>query len=240
MKSNLFILGCTLIFLLSFSSCEKDENSNTDLDPDLTGEQLPPDNDPVVGNIDGVISEVGYSETQSASIVSINRIPHTLAKFLELRNQIATKPQGAAVMMLVAMRIYQQYPIEGMKCLTAASTNPLVVPATNNPGAYEGYVMGNISELKLKLKELSYLPFVYYQGASPSNSYTPVSPPYITEMLVNQYSYMESTDGSTRIKVFVKTLGADSPRPVTVRKIGDYYRITEYSSLYLAPKPPLK
>jgi hypothetical protein len=238
MKSYVYFLACALILSLAFSSCEKDENTNTDPDIDPTGEQLPPDNDPVSGTITGIISEIAYDEAISNSVVSINRIPHTLAKFLELRNQIAAKPQGAVVMMLVAMRIYQQYPVEGMKCLTAACTSPLVVTATTNPGAYEGYVMGNISELKLKLESLSYLPFVYYQGASPSNKYTPSAPPYVTEMLVNQYSYIESNDGSTRIKVFVKTLGADSPRPVTVRKIGDYYRITEYSSLYLAPKPP--
>lgn len=239
MKSYVYFLACALILSLTFSSCEKDENTKPDPDPDPTGELLPPDDDPVSGTITGIISEIAYDEAISNSVVSINRIPHTLAKFLELRNQIAAKPQGAVVMMLVAMRIYQQYPVEGMKCLTAACTNPLVVPATNNPGTYEGYVMGNISELKLKLESLSYLPFVYYQGASPSNNYTPSAPPYVTEMLVNQYSYIESNDGSTRIKVFVKTLGADSPRPVTVRKIGDYYRITEYSSLYLAPKPPL-
>lgn len=240
MKSYLFILGVAIIFSVAYSSCEKNDNNNTEPDPNLSGEQLPADDDPVMGNITGVINETVYDETQSASVVSINRIPHTLAKFLELRNQVAAKPQGAVVMMLVAMRIYQQYPVEGMKCLTAASTNPLVVPATNNPGAYEGYVMGNISELKLKLKDLSYLPFIYYQGASPSNNYAPAGPPYLTEMLVNQYSYIVSNDGSTRIKVFVKTLGADSPRPVTVRKTGDYYQVTEYSSLYLAPKPPLK
>lgn len=239
MKSYLFILVSALVLSLSFSSCEKDESNKSDVDQDPTGEQLPADDDPVTGTITGIISEIAYNEAQSTSMVSINRIPHTLAKFLELRNQIATKPQGAAVMMLVAMRIYQQYPVEGMKCLTAACTNPLVVPATTNPGAYEGYVMGNISELKLKLANLSYLPFVYYQGASPKNNYTPAAPPYNVEMSVNLYSYIESNDGSSRIKVYVNTQGADSPRPVTTRKIGDYYLITEYSSLYLAPKPPL-
>lgn len=237
MKTLKSIVLFVLLFTVVFSSCKKDKDTDPENKP--TVEILPPDNEPVIGEVTGLINETTFEADMSASQVAINRIPHTLAKFLELRNQISHTPQGAAVMMLVAMRIYQQYPVEGMKCLTAASTNPLVVPATSNPGAYEGYVMGNVSELTRKLKDYTYLPFVYFQGASPANQYTPTAPPYVVDMMVNTYSYMSSTDGSLRIKVFINTLGADSPRPVVVRKVGDYYRVTEFSSLYLAPKPPL-
>lgn len=236
MKTTRFILISVLISAFVLSSCKKDKETDPGIKPPV--EIIPADNDPVAGIITGTIAEAEFDELQSTSTVSLNRIPHSLAKFLELRNQIAHTPQGAAVMMIVAMRIYQQYPVEGMKCLTAACTSPLIVPAANDAGNYEGYVMGNVSELKRKLKDYSYLPFVYFEGASPANNYTPAAPPYIASLLVNQYSYMSAGDGSTRIKVFVRTLGADSPRPVVVRKIGDYYRVTEYSSLYLAPKPP--
>ncbi|MEA5110202.1 hypothetical protein SDC9_30786 [bioreactor metagenome] len=236
MKATQIILISLLIFAAALSSCKKDKDTDPGNKPPV--ENLPPDDDPVTGTISGVIAEASFDELQAQSSVGINRIPHTLPKFLELRNQIAHTPQGAAMMILVAMRIYQQYPVEGMKCLTAACTSPLIVPS-GEAGNFEGYVMGNVAELTRKLKDLSYLPFVYYQGASPANQYTPAAPPYTSVMQVNQYSYMSSTDGSTRIKVFIQTLGADSPRPVVVRKTGDHYRVTEYSSLYLAPKPPL-
>ncbi len=234
MKSTTSVLKVLcFLFILALSACEKENEIEK---PE--GEILPPDNDPVEGWITGTISESGFDEDASQTTVSINRIPHTLGKFLELRDQIAHTPQGAVVMMIVAFRIYQQYPIEGMKCLTANSTYPLIGPAPNNPGAYEGYAMNNTTTLRHRLSELSYLPFIYYLGASPQNGYTPDAPPYQVEMYANPHSYIPSSDGTMRIKLFVKTLGADSARPVTVRKTGELYSVTEYSSLYLSPKPP--
>jgi len=221
------------LFVVALLACEKE---NEQLKPQ--GEVLPPDIEPVEGWIAGTISESGFDEEASQTTVSINRIPHTLSKFLELREQIAHTPQGAVVMMIVAFRIYQQYPVEGMKCLTANSTYPLIGQAPNNPGSYEGNAMNNTTTLRQRLNELSYLSFIYYKGASPANGYTPDIPPYQVEMFTNPHSYISSTDGSMRIKLFVKTLGADSARPVTVRKTGELYSVTEYSSLYLNPKPP--
>jgi hypothetical protein len=236
MKTPYFLILFTLMFVVMLSSCKKDDDDNPK-PSDPTGEVVPPDNDPVVGTVTGEISEIVFTESLSTSTITFSRLPHSLGKFLELRNQVAHTPQGAAAMMVVAMHIYKQFPVEGMKCLTANCTSPLVVPATNNAGAYEGYVMGNTSELQRKLKDYPHLPNVYFSGASPANQYTPDGPPYTMELATNLYSYQSSTDGSTRIKLFVSTLGADSPRPVVVRKIGDLYMVTEYSSLYLAPKP---
>jgi len=239
MKTQFFLVALIItLFSLLLSSCEKenndDDNNNNN---NNNGEVLPADNDPVTADISGGIGEITFKSDSSASLVSINRIPFTIGKFLELQTRIANTPQGAVVMMLVAMRIYQQYPVEGMKCLTAASTNPLIVPATTNPGAYEGNVMGNISELTRKLKDYPHLPFVYYQGAAPNNKYTPQAPPYVVSLKVTDLSYATAMDESIRVKLFVNSLAADSPRPVVVRKMGTIYKVTEYSSLYLAPKP---
>ena len=236
MKTPYFLIVFSLLFVVMLSSCEKDKDDNKKPETP-TGEVVPADNDPVTGTIAGEISETVFSENLSTSIITFNRLPHSLGKFLELRNQVAHTPQGAAAMMVVAINIYKQYPIEGMKCLTANSTSPLVAPAANTAGSYEGYVMSNTSELQRKLKDYPHLPNVYFSGASPDNQYTPDGPPFTMNLASNLYSYQSSTDGSTRIKIFISTLGADSPRPVVVRKIGDLYLVTEYSSLYLAPKP---
>lgn len=234
MKTPYFLILFSLVFVIFLSSCKKDEDNLPPGGP--VGEIVPPDNDPVIGTVNGEISETVFTESLSTSTIVFNRLPHSLAKFLELRNQVAHTPQGAAAMMVVAMNIYRQYPVEGMKCLTANCTSPLIVPATNNAGAYEGYVMGNTSELQRKLKDYPHLPNVYFKGASPANKYTPDGPPFTMELATNLYSYQSSTDGSIRIKLFVSTLGSDSPRPIVVRKIGNLYMVTEYSSLYLAPK----
>lgn len=213
---------------------ETDNNSVTD--ENEVG--LPPDEDEIFGEVTGTINLTEYLESESVTSVSFNRLCHTIEKFTELQSQIATTPQGAVVMMIIAMRIYQQYPIEGMKCMTAACTSPLTV-ASNAPGSYEGRIMSNVGTLRERLAMFDYLPFIYYQGATPQNGYTPDGPPFVVNMYTNMYSYSMASDG-VRIKLFVETKGADSDRPVTVTKVGNIYKVTEYSSLYLGPKPPVK
>lgn len=230
MKNILFLLALSISFSILPVSCSLVDEVNDDPE----GENIPPDNDPVYGEIDGTINEEAFTEDESTSIVSINRIPHSLGKFLELQEDVANTPQGAAVMMLVAFRIYQQYPIEGRKCLTAAVTSPLV-SVSSEAGSYEGKIITNVSELTRKLGDYPHLPFVYYQGAAPDNAYTPDAPPYKVEFSVNNYSYIPASDG-LRIKVFVHSQAADSARPVASKKVDGIYRVTEFSSLYLAPK----
>ena len=60
----------------------------------------------------------------------------------------------------------------------------------------------------------------YFNGATPENDYTP-SIPYTIEVTENDYSRQE--EGYVRL--FLKSGGADSPRPITVRlaKDGNYY-----------------
>lgn len=60
----------------------------------------------------------------------------------------------------------------------------------------------------------------YFKGATPSNDYTP-SIPYEIEVTENEYSRQE--EGYVRL--FLKSGGADNPRPITVRlaKDGNYY-----------------
>lgn len=236
-KTYLFV---ALLLPLMFISCIDDPIDEDDPEKEIEGELIPPDTEAVEAWYEGEISETEFDEGKGHTTVFLNRLPHTLEKFLEMKSQIDHTPQGAVAMMIVAFSIYQKYPDEGMKCLTANSTYPLTVETPNEAEAYEGYKMANTSELKRKLNDYSYLPMVYMEGASPENGYTPSGPPYKIEMTTNLYSYTSSGDGSIRVKLFVKTLGADSPRPVVVRKVNNRYKITEYSSLYLAPKNTIK
>ena len=60
----------------------------------------------------------------------------------------------------------------------------------------------------------------YFKGATPDNDYTPTTP-YEVEVTENDYSRQEEG----YIRLFLKSGGADSPRPITVRlaKDGNYY-----------------
>ncbi len=231
MKKFLFVFALSSL-VLTYVSCKKDDDN---IDDEPQGEVLPPDNEVITGTVEGTIHPTQYDENQSQTTVTISRLCHTVEKFVELQNQIAVTPQGAVVMVIVAMRIIQQYPIEGTKCLTATCTYPLTMESTVE-GSYNGEIVTETTILKGNLTNYPRLPFIYYQGASPQNGYTPNGPPYVVKMYTNSSSYSQTSQG-TNIKLFVETLGADSNRPCRVVKVGNIYKVAEFSSLYLSYKP---
>ena len=62
----------------------------------------------------------------------------------------------------------------------------------------------------------TYLPFSYFAGATPENNYTPTEPYSLT---VTSDSHSFDEDGYARL--YIACGGADSPRPVKLRKKGD-------------------
>lgn len=61
-----------------------------------------------------------------------------------------------------------------------------------------------------------YVPFSYFNGATPENNYTPTEP-FSVEIESNPYS--STNEGY--ITLWLKSGGADSPRQITLRKAGD-------------------
>lgn len=64
--------------------------------------------------------------------------------------------------------------------------------------------------------ERTYIPFSYFAGATPENNYTP-GEPYTVVVSSDAHSYDEP--GYARL--YISCGGADSPRPVKLRKKGD-------------------
>ncbi len=61
----------------------------------------------------------------------------------------------------------------------------------------------------------TYVPISYFEGAKPENNYTP-SEPFTIEIFSNPYSY----DNEGYAKLYIRSGGADSERPITLRKRG--------------------
>ena len=78
----------------------------------------------------------------------------------------------------------------------------------------------NIKDIMLQNHKYTYIGKSYFIGSSPENDYTPTEP-YQLDIIENEYSSIE--EGYKRL--FVKSSGADSLRPITVRlaKDGKYY-----------------
>ena len=62
----------------------------------------------------------------------------------------------------------------------------------------------------------TYVPFSYFNGATPNNDYTP-SQPFSLTFYTNPYS----DDNEGYMKIFIDSNGADSPRSIVLRRRGD-------------------
>jgi hypothetical protein len=75
----------------------------------------------------------------------------------------------------------------------------------------------------------------YFRGAIPENGYKIPEPPFEFEVTANPYS---GDRQSGKMKLFITSSGAASPRPVQVQKDDHgYWRATEWSSLLLGVMP---
>lgn len=64
-----------------------------------------------------------------------------------------------------------------------------------------------------RLKGKEYLPFSYFEGSSPKNGYKPTQP-----YTVSISTVPTSFDEASYAKLYLKSSGADSPRPVQIRE----------------------
>ena len=86
--------------------------------------------------------------------------------------------------------------------------------------------------LKDRLREKSYLPGAYFEGATPENDYTPDTP---WTLLVYD-DPMNAEEGYLYIQV--ETTGADSRRRITLREKDGQYYLWEYSNVLTGIRLP--
>ncbi len=74
----------------------------------------------------------------------------------------------------------------------------------------------DISFLNDRFSDGHHVPFSYFKGAVPANNYTPDTPFTIT---VTSGPYSDANEGYK--KLYIKSGGADSPREIVLRRLGD-------------------
>ncbi|MCI7085060.1 MAG: hypothetical protein PUB41_06185 [bacterium] len=85
-----------------------------------------------------------------------------------------------------------------------------------------------------RFREKNYVPRSYFMGANPDNDYQPSSP-YTVTVSENPHSY----DADGIAKLFIASGGADTPRPIQLRKAKDgKWYLWEYSSILLDVRKP--
>ena len=144
--------------------------------------------------------------------VTLNTLPATLSEFEALPRRT---PEEVCAGFLCALKLYLSDKDAGV-----AAMNLLRGPRPMTP--YDAQF------LRDRLRGKEYLPLAYFEGAAPENSYTPRAP-YVLNVLPDPRP-QDIEEGY--IRVFLKTAGADSPRPVKLRckpSTGEWF-LWEYSS----------
>lgn len=117
MKKTIFLFMVpTMVLMLACFSCEKTKNVD--------------EGEVVSGVVTGEYTVPNQLSTDGGS-VTVSGTPRSVAKFNELREQIAGKPHGAAACFIVALHMFMENPTVGEECLAM-----MVTPSqrdVNNP-----------------------------------------------------------------------------------------------------------
>ena len=153
--------------------------------------------------------------------VTLKALPATLAEFEGKPRQM---PEQICALFLCALQLYLSDKEAGI-----AAMNLLRGPRPMTP--YD------VQFLRDRLRDKSYLPLAYFEGAVPENNYTPAEP-FVLEILPDPRP-QDMEPGYLRL--FLKTAGADSPRPMKLRQdpaTGEWY-LWEYSSILSGIRLPV-
>ncbi|GAB4327574.1 MAG: hypothetical protein OHK0038_01270 [Flammeovirgaceae bacterium] len=169
--------------------------------------------------------------------VTLDKLPTTVDEFIEMRDKIAQTPEGGATTMIVALLLYAQNPEIGLPCLTIAIEKEQLIDGKGGykdkvPSKSAMYLIEQISKENKK----TYVPRSYFKGTSPENGYELPSGKLELEFSSNSYSGDVKTG---KFKIFVKSSGADTARPITL-KVNDkgIWKANEFSSLVVGVKAP--
>ena len=147
--------------------------------------------------------------------VVIQKIPENLQEF-EILAVKGRQPEHISALLLCALSLFGKNMTDGVNAM-----NLLRGPKPMTP--YDAQF------LRDRLRGKAYLPLAYFEGATPENGYQP-RVPYRLNVLADPRP-QDIEPGYLR--VFLKTAGADSPRPMKLRQkasTGEWF-LWEYSSI---------
>ncbi len=145
--------------------------------------------------------------------VTIESIPGTIEELINLRDRVAVTPEGGSALFIVAMNMYVRDNDLGMKAFTVALDRSQLMESTSGyKGWAPAFKYANL--IKSELRQKPYIASSYFQGTSYLNGYALSKGPWKIVMVTNRFSEINENER----KYFVKSTGADSPRPIYLRK----------------------
>ena len=147
--------------------------------------------------------------------VTIQRIPESLREFEALAAE-GRQPERICALFLCALSLFDRSMTDGVSAMDLL----------RGPRPMTPY---DTQFLRDRLRGKAYLPLAYFEGATPENGYKPRTPYVLNVMADPRPQDIEPG----YLRVFLKTAGADSPRPMKLRQkasTGEWF-LWEYSSV---------
>lgn len=132
--------------------------------------------------------------------ITFDELPTSLNMLRVLAQANLKEPHYAAALLIPALCLWPKKQKEALDMI-----NFLKGP--------QGLSTREIQFINERFRDKAYLPFSYFEGSSPENGYK-ASKPYT----VNVSTVPTSFDEEGYAKLYLKSSGADSPRPVQLRK----------------------
>jgi hypothetical protein len=145
-------------------------------------------------------------------IIEISTIPKNVEEMRAMKEFYFSSAFQVAALFILAI---SNYSISPENCYE-------MIDALKGPVKMNQYEKNFIKD-RMRSKA-DYIGKAYFVGATPSNNYTP-SLPY--RIVVEENSHSFDTDGFAI--VYIKTSGADTPRPVTLRRKGNEWFLWEHA-----------
>jgi hypothetical protein len=161
-------------------------------------------------------------------------VPQSVSEFLSLRNELATTPQGAAAAFVLALMAYASDKAFGLTCLTTVIDASRLQEGTAGVQGKEPR-RADQQAFRDYLGSRPHLARSYVQGTTPENGYQPPTPPWRVRI-----KEQPSDVQADQARVFVFCTGADSPRPLRLRRnTAGVWKATEWSSLLVGIRSPV-
>ena len=154
-------------------------------------------------NVQTAVKSAAASAFSSEETFTFTVLPESLAEMKALREASLTSPFATAALTVCALCVYAADKSIGTEMLNFLR-GPR--PLSNH----------DISFLNDRFSDGHHVPFSYFKGAVPANNYTPDTPFTIT---VTSGPYSDANEGYK--KLYIKSGGADSPREIVLRRLGD-------------------
>ena len=179
--------------------------------------------------------------------LGISEFPKDVGAFLALRNKLATTPQGAIAVFLVALNVYGENQELGKQFLTIA-VDARHVKNSDEPGSYKGKIIdrNRTWEFNRVLENSPQTARAYWKGAGPSNDYQ-ADKPYAVKIYkvkgtkATEDKYAEATTGRKveELKLFVHSDGyrnaSAGGRPISVaQNESGVWKVTRFNGVVAA------